>query len=95
MFFLNIMFALDNEGKEKPGNENGEEEVDAVQSADDSQFFNLGSKALKKLNNRKSYCIDNKEKKTFKSPQSKMPLQILVSCPSYTFIILLHNIFWS
>ena len=45
MFFLNIMFALDNEGKEKPGNENGEEEVDAVQSADDSQFFNLGSKS--------------------------------------------------
>ena len=50
---------------------------------DDSQFFNMASKALKKLNSRKSSSVvENnrpiKDAKIFKSPKSKTPLQILV-----------------
>ena len=67
-----MIFFSENEKKEK-------------QDDEDSQFFNLGSKALERLNSRKSIIsneiIVNKPqtKKVFKSPKAKNPLQILVS----------------
>ena len=60
---------------------------------DDSQFFNMASKALKRLNSRKSTSIPEnnkpiKDTKVFKSPKSKTPLQILVR---YFFLILIFH----
>merc|ERR1712150_115353 len=67
----------ENEDKEK----NSEAVDEGDDGHDDSQFFNMASKALKKLNSRKSTSVveNNKPIKdtVFKSPKSKTPLQIL------------------
>ena len=73
-------FFTENEDKEK--NSMAVDEGDD-EGHDDSQFFNMASKALKRLNSRKSTSIPEnnkpiKDTKVFKSPKSKTPLQILV-----------------
>lgn len=54
---------------------------------EDSQFFKVATKALDRINNRKSIGADSKPggtgNKTFKSPKAKMPLSVLVSDTSH------------
>ena len=79
-------FYLDNQAKEKT-TQNEEE-------GHGSKFFDLGSKALRRINSRKSCQIENKsakDNKVLKSPQSKMPLQVLVSV--LLVMYLFENIF--
>ena len=63
----------------------GEKVNDVCANNDDSQFFNVASKVMKKLDS-KPKSIEAKAttsaagtSKAFKSPKSKLPLQILVS----------------
>ena len=55
-----------------------------VENPDDSQFFNVASKVLKKFDSKPKTGDANKSlptatTKVFKSPKAKMPLQIVVS----------------
>ena len=87
------MFA-ENEEKEKKKKKitrQEEEEEEEEDNPDDSQFFNMASKAMKKLKRRTS--IQNEtaanpqpvqlQQKIFKSPKPAKPLQILVSSNIY------------
>ena len=82
------MFA-ENEDKEKKKrkkiNEEDDDDDDDDCDQDDSQFFNMASKALRKLKSRKSMNETTNpqpvqlQQKIFKSPKAAKPLQILVS----------------
>ena len=83
------MFA-ENEDKEKKKrkkiNEEDDDDDDDDCDQDDSQFFNMASKALRKLKSRKSMINETTnpqpvqlQQKIFKSPKAAKPLQILVS----------------
>lgn len=59
--------------------------VDVVENHDDSQFFNLASKVLKKFDskpkadaNKTMPTTTTTSAKEFKSPKAKLPLQIVV-----------------
>lgn len=70
----------------KPVSEKSKEEdkVDAddeVENPDDSQFFNVASKVMKKLDSKPKKTADSTKNssKVFKSPKAKLPLQTVVS----------------
>lgn len=80
-----IEFSLtENEGKLHKKKINGEDlpgRDEIEDDHEDSQFFKTASKAMSKLNMRRSISVESTKQpsiKEFKSPKAKIPLQIIV-----------------
>ena len=77
-------FLTENEGKLHKKKINGEDlpgRDEIEDDHEDSQFFKTASKAMSKLNMRRSISVESTKQpsiKEFKSPKAKIPLQIIV-----------------
>ena len=73
---------IENEGKLNKKKINGEDlHGKDEDDHEDSQFFKTASKAMSKLNMRRSISVESTKQpsiKEFKSPKAKIPLQIIV-----------------